>query len=488
LAVGAVQARDGPYQQRLDELIAVGAAEIEPSTVLGRRRAGVLCHITSLPGRAATGTLGTDALRFLDFMADAGLSIWQVLPLNPPDQFGSPYHSGSLFALHEALIDPALRLRSAAELRRHALRNSDAYDQFVRASAYWLDDYCRFSVLRRRFGADWSNWPAPLRRRDEQALLELDTSSRTALDEVRHGQFAIHAGMFRLRSEARARGVLLFGDLPLYPAFDSADVWAHQEIFLLDAHQRPSVLAGVPPDYFSATGQLWGNPIYAWEALARSGYAWWVERIRSQLALFDIVRIDHFRGLQAYWAVPPEADDARAGTWRDGPGAALLDVLRDRINPLTLVAEDLGVITPDVDLLRETFGLPGMRVLQFAFSGDAHNPHLPANYRPNTVAYTGTHDNDTTLGWYQSLEPEVRDVVDQLAGGAVPWSLIEALCRSNANTAIVPLQDLLGLDSKHRMNTPGVAVGNWRWRFDWAQVPPELASRIRTLLNSSGRV
>jgi 4-alpha-glucanotransferase len=466
----------------------VGEGTVETSTILGRRRAGVLCHITSLPGGAATGTLGVDALRFLDFIADAGLSIWQMLPLNPPDRFGSPYHSGSLFALHEALVDPALGLRSARELRRHALRNSDAYDQFLRASAHWLEDYCRFTVLRRRFGADWSQWPEPLRRRDERALLDLDTSAKAALGQVRYRQFAIHAGVFRLRMEAHARGVLLFGDLPLYPAFDSADVWAHQEIFLLDEHQRPSVVAGVPPDYFSATGQLWGNPIYAWDVLARNGYAWWVERIRSQFALFDIVRIDHFRGLQAYWAVPPDADDARAGSWQEGPGASLLDVLRDRISPLTLVAEDLGVITPDVDVLRETFGLPGMRVLQFAFSGDVHNPHLPANYRPNTVAYTGTHDNDTTLGWYQSLDPNVRDVVDRLAEGQVPWSMIEVLCRSAANTAIVPLQDLLRLDGRHRMNTPGSVAGNWRWRFDWAQFPAELALQIRTLLSSTGRV
>lgn len=464
------------------------AAATPTSSVLGRRRAGVLCHITSLPGSAATGTLGADALRFLDWLADAGFSIWQMLPLNPPDRFGSPYHSGSLFALHEALTDPKLGLTSGDALRRHAQQDRGAYDEFVRASAYWLDDYCRFSVLRIQMGADWSQWPAPLRRRDKRALAEFDAFSQAALDRVRHEQFAVHAGMFRLRKEAHARGVLLFGDLPLYPAFDSADVWAHQELFQLDEHQRPSVVAGVPPDYFSTTGQLWGNPIYAWEMLARSGFRWWVERIRSQLALFDIVRLDHFRGLQAYWAVPPAAVDARAGTWRVGPGAALLNALRERIQPLTLVAEDLGVITPDVDALRETFGLPGMRVLQFAFSGDPHNPHLPANYRPNTVAYTGTHDNDTTLGWYQSIDPTVRDLVDRLAGGAVPWSLIEVLCRSAANTAIIPVQDLLGLDGQHRMNTPGFAEGNWRWRFDWTQVPFELASRIRSLLRSTDRV
>jgi 4-alpha-glucanotransferase len=456
----------------------------DPTNVLATRRAGVLCHITSLPA----GTLGGDALRFLDFIAEAGLSVWQMLPLNPPDQYGSPYHSGSLFALHAALIDPTLGLNGPEALREYASLHSDAYDEFVCASAYWLDDYCRFSVLRARFGSYWSQWSNALRLRDHDALSAFDAVSGAALDEVRHGQFAIHAGMSALRKEARARGVLLFGDLPLYPAYDSADVWAHQELFLLDAHQRPSLVAGVPPDYFSATGQLWGNPIYAWDVLARSGYEWWVERLRSQLALFDIVRIDHFRGLQAYWAVPPKAVDARAGAWQEGPGAALLGVLRDRVNSLALVAEDLGVITPDVDALRDAFGLPGIRVLQFAFSGDAQNPHLPANYRPNTVAYTGTHDNDTTLGWYKSLEPSVCDVVDRLAGAAMPWSLVELLCRSAANTTIVPMQDLLGLDGRHRMNTPGFAAGNWAWRFDWAQIPADLASRIRSLLRSTARV
>lgn len=457
---------------------------LDARNVLATRRAGVLCHITSLP----RGTLGDDALRFLDFVAEAGLSIWQMLPLNPPDQYGSPYHSGSLFALHAALIDPALGLNGPEALRQYAASHSDAYDTFIRASAYWLDDYCRFCVLSARYGSDWSQWPIALRLRDGDALSEFDAASRASLDEVRHGQFAINAGMLALRKAAEARGVLLFGDLPLYPAYDSADVWAHQELFLLDAHGRPSVVAGVPPDYFSATGQLWGNPIYAWDVLARSGYGWWVERLRSQLALFDIVRIDHFRGLQAYWAVPPTAVDASAGAWQDGPGAALLGVLRDRVNSLALVAEDLGVITPDVDALRDAFGLPGIRVLQFAFSGDAQNPHLPANYGPNTVAYTGTHDNDTSLGWYESLAPSVRDEVDRLAGPAMPWSLVELLCRSAANTAIVPLQDLLGLDGRHRMNTPGFAAGNWTWRFDWTQVPAELGSRIRSLLRSTARV
>jgi 4-alpha-glucanotransferase len=460
---------------------------IDPVPLLGRRRAGVLCHITSLPGEARTGTLGDDALRFLDFMAHAGLSIWQMLPLNPPDRYGSPYHSASLFALHGSLLDPALNLDDPTELSRYAHARSDAFEKFFVAAAPWLDDFCRYSVARRQFGPDWTLWPEPLRRRDGDALARLDATWRREIELIRCGQFAVVHGLARLRREAAARGVLLLGDMPLYPAFDSADVWSHQDLFLLDDAQRPQWVAGVPPDYFSTTGQLWGNPIYAWDRLEQTGFAWWIERLRAQLALFDVVRIDHFRGLQAYWAVPPDAASAAAGAWYPAPGKALLEVLRQRFEPLALVAEDLGVITPEVDELRDAFDLPGMRVLQFAFSGDAHNPHLPSNYRANTVAYTGTHDNDTTLGWYQSLEPGVRSTVDRLAEGAMPWSLIEVLCRSAANTAIVPMQDLLGLDGRHRMNTPGVPDGNWHWRFDWSQVEPELAPRIRSLLSSTGR-
>jgi 4-alpha-glucanotransferase len=467
-------------------MTAADAARNPPSS-LERRRGGVLCHITSLPGSGSTGTLGSDALRFLDFMQRAGLSIWQMLPLNPPDLHRSPYHSASLFALDETLLDPALHLDEPSQLSRYARTHADAFDRFISESAYWLDDYCRFCVCRDRLGADWSTWPVSLRRRDPHALAALDTHSAGQIERLRWAQFATHHALVALRREAAARGVLLFGDLPLYPAYEGADVWAHPDIFLLDETQRPRLVAGVPPDYFSVTGQLWGNPIYAWDALAASGFAWWIERLEAQLELFDLVRIDHFRGLQAYWGVPADADSAGSGAWYEAPGAKLLSALQRRFEPLAVVAEDLGVITPEVDALREAFGLPGMRVLQFAFSGDPNNPHLPANYRANTVAYTGTHDNDTTLGWYRSLEPAVASAVGRLAVGAMPWALIEVLCRSTANTVIVPMQDLLGLDGRHRMNTPGVASGNWRWRFEWPQVDAELAPRIRTLLRATGR-
>jgi 4-alpha-glucanotransferase len=261
-------------------------------------------------------------------------------------------------------------------------------------------------------------------------------------------------------------------------------VWSHQDAFLLDAHQRPSCVAGVPPDYFSETGQLWGNPVYDWDRLAATGFTWWIERVKAQLRCFDIVRIDHFRGLEAFWAVPPDATTAAPGAWRSAPGHALLSALRRQFDPLPVVAEDLGIITPQVDALRESFGLPGMRVAQFAFSGDPDNPHLPRNYVANNVAYTGTHDNDTTLGWYSSLDDTTREEVDRVTGvvAGMPWALIDVVFQSVANLAVVPLQDFLSLDGSHRMNTPGQADGNWSWRFSRPQLTPQLADRIRGTL------
>ena len=457
--------------------------------VLSERRGGILCHLTSLPGHGGTGTLGDSALRFLDFMQRAGLSVWQMLPLNPPDEYGSPYHSESLFALNTALLDPTLRLTEADALRRYVDVYANAYRRFVSDEAYWLTDFCRFSVARSLHGSDWTTWPTALRARDPDALGAFDRNQATALEQVRQSQFAVAHGFGQLRSEAADRDILLFGDMPLYPAFESADVWAHQDAFLLDADQRPSYVAGVPPDYFSATGQLWGNPVYDWDRLAATGFTWWIERMKAQLRLFDIVRIDHFRGLEAFWAVPPDAIDAAPGTWRTAPGHAFLNALRERIDPLPVVAEDLGVITPQVDALRTSFGLPGMRVAQFAFSGDPDNPHLPRNYLANTVAYTGTHDNDTTLGWYSSLDEATRGEVDRVTGvvAGMPWALIDLVLRSVANLAVVPLQDFLSLDGSHRMNTPGETDGNWSWRFGRSQLTPQLADRIRASLVTCGR-
>jgi 4-alpha-glucanotransferase len=412
-----------------------------------------------------------------------------MLPLNPPDSHGSPYHSASLFALHTALLDPGLELTDRARLKAYAHAHSAAFDRFTAEQAYWMPDFCRYCVASAQYGGDWSRWPEVLRIRDVDALERFDRQHRKKLDSLRFAQFAIDHCFAALRGEASARGVLMFGDMPLYPAFDSADVWANQDLFLLDGAQRPRYVAGVPPDYFSATGQLWGNPVYDWNRLGETGFAWWIERMKAQLRLFDVVRIDHFRGLEAFWAVPPDARSAAAGTWQAAPGRELLGALRQRFDPLPVVAEDLGIITPQVNALRDEFGLPGMRVAQFAFSGDPENPHRPSNYVANTVAYTGTHDNDTTLGWYRSLDDRTREEVDLLTGtdAPMPWALIGVVLRSVANSAVVPMQDFLGLDGRHRMNTPGETEGNWRWRFDRRQLTADLAARVRTLLTESGR-
>jgi 4-alpha-glucanotransferase len=454
-----------------------------------RRRGGVLCHITSLPGAGDTGTLGAGAREFVDFIGDAGLSIWQMLPLNPPDSYRSPYHSSSLFALDPNLLDPALGLSDPTVLEHFVSTRGDAFDRFATTQAFWLTDYCRFVAASALHGPDWLNWPVGLRMRESDALERFDRDNRRAIEQASMRQFAVDEGFANLRFEAAARGVALFGDMPLYPAFDSADVWARQDVFLLDTNQRPRYVAGVPPDYFSAEGQLWGNPVYDWERLAQVGFAWWVERLNAQLRLFDMVRIDHFRGLESYWAIPPDADHASAGHWRPGPGRALLEALRGRVEPLPVVAEDLGVITPAVDALRNAFELPGMRVLQFAFSGDPDNPHLPNNYVENTVVYTGTHDNDTAVGWYDGLDQHVRGGVDRLlhSDAPFPWSLIDLAFASVARDAIVPMQDFLALGRDARMNTPGVAAGNWRWRFDRSLLTPALAGRIRSALERAGR-
>lgn len=462
------------------------SATANRSPLLESRRAGVLCHLTSLPGPFRHGTVGSDALKFLDWLAECGFSVWQMLPLSPPDRFGSPYSSVSLFAMDATLRDPALEL-SAGALRMYAHHRSDAFERFRTTAAGWLTDYCRYSVARRAHGEDWITWPALLRQRDADALTRFDARHARAIEQVQLAQFAVHDGFLGLKGAAAERGIALFGDMPLYPALTSADVWSQQRFFELGKDGRPALVAGVPPDYFSATGQLWGNPIYAWDALERSGFRWWIARLEAQLELFDLVRIDHFRGLEAYWAVPAEAASATAGSWFPAPGHALLSALADHFDPLPIAAEDLGVITPEVDALRESFGLPGMRVLQFAFSGDPDNPHLPANYAANTIAYTGTHDNDTTLGWYRSLPEDVRRTVREFADGPLPWAMLEVLWRCVANLAIVPMQDLLALDSRHRMNTPGRAEGNWRWRFDWSQIDSGLAAKVRSRLSECGR-
>jgi 4-alpha-glucanotransferase len=457
-------------------------------TPLNRRCAGVLCHITSLPGAHATGMIGDGSWRFLDFLAEAGLKVWQVLPLSPPDAYGSPYQSTSVCAVSERLVHwPSVVGRRG--LNGYVAANARAYETFVDRHRHWLNDYAAFAVAAGEHRGPWWTWPAALRDHDRGALHSFAARRAAELEAVTMRQFVLFHEWRRLRREAFERDIVLFGDMPLYPALASADVWANRQFFQLDAAGRPSYVAGVPPDYFSSAGQLWGNPLYDWQSLADTGFDWWVHRVALQLELFDVVRIDHFRGLEAYWAVPADAADARAGRWQPAPGHALLSRLAASLPTLPLVAEDLGVITPAVEALRDDFALPGMRVLQFAFSGDRDNPHLPECYPANAIAYTGTHDNDTSLGWYRSLDATARDAVDGYFGGTpqVPWSLITAVLESAADTAIVPLQDFLELDSRGRMNVPGRATGNWRWRVEGERLNQDLAARIRAGIGAGGR-
>jgi 4-alpha-glucanotransferase len=453
--------------------------------VFDRRRAGVLLHPTSLlPGAGAGGALGGAGRAFIDWLADAGFSVWQLLPLGPPGPNGSPYwvrsdHAG----------DP--RLLAAPDAAETTASAGAALVEFRARAAAWLDDYALFVALAEAQGGQpWWDWPAALRDRDAAALREARLAHAARIDEIVLEQFRFEREWRALRDHAHARGVRLFGDLPIYLSPDSVDVWVHREEFQLDAAGRPQAVAGVPPDYFSEYGQLWGNPLYDWAHQEKSGFAFWRSRVRQQLERFDLLRIDHFRGLAAYWAVPLPATDARGGVWKEAPGQALLEALRGDFPHLPFVAEDLGLITPDVVRLRTGFGLAGMRVMQFGFDGDPGNVHLPHHYGRDCVAYTGTHDNDTSLGWYTSLDASTLERVDdylrmgrfgRAAGGEMPEAMVRAALGSVAGLAVVPAQDLLGLGSDARLNTPGTVGGNWSWGLPPGALTAELAREYARL-------
>lgn len=484
-----------------------------------RRRSGILLHPSSLPGPGRCGTLGADAFRFVDFLAEAGQTVWQVLPLGPTHDGGSPYQCLSVHAGNPALIslsrlleegwlsaadaaaaaeadawapdDDAVWARLLAGFGERGDDDRREYETFCRDHRDWLDDYALFVVLRERFGhAAWTDWPVELRDRHEEALAEARQRHREVIERIRFRQFVFHRQWHALKAYANARGVLLFGDMPIFVAHDSVDVWAEPRLFKLDDAGLPAVVAGVPPDYFSETGQRWGNPHYHWDTMAQESYQWWIRRIASHLSLCDLLRIDHFRGFESFWEIPAERPDAIGGRWVAGPREALFDALVTQLGELPFVAEDLGLITPEVHALRERYGLPGMRILQFAFDGTPDNPYLPHNHDRAAVVYTGTHDNDTTVGWYQSIDEGTRRHVEEYLGHPaepMPWPLIRAAMASVAEMAILPMQDVLELDGSHRMNVPGTTEGNWRWRFDWDQVPDDLAARLLRMSRLYGR-
>ena len=491
------------------------------------RVGGCLLHPTSLPGPHGSGDLGADACRFVDWLAAAGLGIWQVLPLGEIGRGHSPYMSPSAFAGNPLLIDlvalcdegwldrddlepapgggeRAIDFAAMARFRRTRLARAatrfaneaaaESRESFARFRAQqtgWLEDYALFIALSERFpGHDWCDWDAPLAARDPAAIAEARQSLAAEIDTNCFYQWCFYRQWQDLRDYASARGVRVFGDTPIFVAYHSADVWARRELFDLEADGRMRVVAGVPPDYFSETGQLWGNPLYRWERHRRDDYAWWTRRVRHAFEQFDLLRIDHFLGFVNYWEIPADAESAVEGRWLPGPGAELFERLEAELGKLAIVAENLGSVTPAVEALRERFGYPGMAVLQFAFSGDQSNPHLPRNQVTNQVVYSGTHDNDTALGWWSTLDAGLRQQVCEILGtdGRQPHlDLIRCAFASPAHTAIAPLQDFLGLDGTHRLNRPGVAEGNWAWRFRWAEIDENLAAAIADLARQHGR-
>ncbi|MDG4811746.1 4-alpha-glucanotransferase [Hydrogenovibrio sp. 3SP14C1] len=442
------------------------------------KKAGVLLHPSSLP----SGKLDEQAWRFLDWMVQANLSIWQMLPLTHPVQGLSPYQSVSAFAMNPALL-PGNWLEMMNEADFHA---------FEQDPPHWLNDYVLFMSLRQHFKmTSWETWPEAYRYRDFDALSVFSETHADEIQFLKKQQFVLNQIWQSLKDSAHEKGISLFGDMPIFVAYDSVDVWANPHLFKLDENLNPTVVTGVPPDYFSETGQRWGNPHYDWQEMQKDGFQWWHHRIQSDLSLFDLIRIDHFRGLESSWEIAVEEPTAVNGQWVKVPGELFLDSLQQAFPKLPLVAEDLGIITPEVTALKDRYHLPGMSVLQFGFNGLPDNPHALSEQVENSVVYTGTHDNDTSLGWWESLEDnEYKDwVLSQLPHPEepMPWPLIEAAFQSVANLAMVPMQDFLSLGNLDRMNTPGTVENNWTWQFKWDQVTPEITEKIAGLVKNSGR-
>ncbi|MEQ1638632.1 MAG: 4-alpha-glucanotransferase [Methylococcales bacterium] len=487
---------------------------------LNKRRAGVLLHITSLPGLGNQGELGAEAFRFVDFLQKARITVWQTLPLGMPHGDGSPYQCLSANAGNPILISlEVLQAKgwldpddyqsnadgmSGLDAKRAVLakafnkflkiaNNTDrhAFAVFCEEQHRWLEDFALFLALKKEFELrGWNQWPEPFKQRNSQAIREARRRLVRELDFYKFEQFVFFQQWHALRTYAHQHGVLLLGDIPIFVAYDSADVWTARKNFKLNEAGEMLVVAGVPPDYFSATGQRWGNPHYDWEYLQSSGFKWWIERMRVQQQLFDIVRIDHFRGLEAAWEIPADEDTAINGSWVEAPGKELLEAIYAQLGQVNLIAEDLGIITESVEELRDHFNLPGMKILQFAFDGSADNPYLPYNYIENCVAYTGTHDNNTTLGWFNELNDFEKHRVYEFLGFtslSMPSALVREALASIADLAIIPMQDLLALGAEHRMNTPGTVEGNWRWRFDWSQLSDEKIQHFAHWVELYGR-
>ena len=495
------------------------------------RAAGILLHPTSFPGRYGIGDFGDAAYQFVDFLVASKQSLWQILPLGPTGYGDSPYQSFSAFAGNPLLISPDRLVREGylpetavhtlpafpqhevdfgpvinyknlllQQAHEHFLTNGTdpqqaAYQQFCRNNGTWLDDFALFMALKNHHveheGGVWNTWPRDIALREPEAMAGWSETLSHEIDRHKFLQFLFFQQWLSLKAYANERGIQIIGDIPIFVAFDSADVWANPELFYLDETGAPTVIAGVPPDYFSATGQRWGNPLYRWDRMADNGYAWWATRLQMCFTQADIVRIDHFRGFDAYWEIPASEPTAVVGQWVPGPGAKFFQAMRDQLGELPLIAEDLGVITPEVVALREEFDFPGMKILQFAFGGEQNSAFLPHTFDKNSVVYTGTHDNETVLGWYKNASDAERDHIRrymQISGQNISWDMTRLAYASVSNTAVAMLQDLIGLGNEARMNFPGKVGGYWRWRYLPHMLTQDIATRLRDMTELYGRV
>lgn len=485
------------------------------------RSSGVLAHITSLPSQFGVGDLGPNAFTFVDFLADSGQTIWQVLPLNPPARGNSPYSCFSVFASNLILISPlklceagwlsdvpasmecagTVEFVNASVLKKRVLEQAfeeshtrletdEEFAAFCSANAWWLDEFARFESMMSQFEtSDWTIWPDEFRQRNSTALQTWDAQQAREILFSKFGQFVFEQQWNQLKQYSNERNIRLYGDLSIFVAHESADVWANQELFHLGEDGQPTLVAGVPPDYFSETGQRWGNPLYRWNVMEDRGFEWWTNRFRRAQQQFDLLRVDHFRGFESYWEIPASCETALGGKWQDGPGVKPFFAARASLGELPIIAEDLGLITQAVHDLRDELDFPPMRVLQFGFSDEQDDFHRPNTYPEHCVAYTGTHDNDTVYGWYleqqKNKDPMINGWIDE--DQDVHWQLIKMVLESRADTVIIPLQDLLGLDNGARMNLPGTVKGNWAWRVEKSALTNELSKRLREMTQKTGR-
>jgi 4-alpha-glucanotransferase len=485
------------------------------------RKSGILLHISSLPSAFGIGDLGNEAYNFVDSLSENGIKIWQILPLGPNGPGNSPYQSYSAYAGDPILISPEMLVDwgllskdvlSATPLFndinvdfeevtewkttifRIALQNfqqkADSsfiheYQDFLNEHSWWLNDYALYAACKIEFGGlSWNKWDKDLIERNPETLNRYRIELEENYEFERFVQFLFFRQWFRLKNHANGKGIQIFGDLPLYVSLDSSDVWGNKSLFLLDKNGEPSMVGGVPPDYFCEDGQLWGNPVYNWDEVAKNNFQWWIARLHFNFHMFDLVRIDHFRGLESFWAIPADSKTARVGQWLPAKGYDLLNILQSQLAKLPIIAEDLGIITPEVEHLRDHFNLPGMKVLQFAFTSDYTNEHLPHNISTRNIIYTGTHDNDTIIGWWKSINNEEKKLANNYLNaseGTISERLISYAWASVAEIAILPIQDLMRLDGSARMNVPGIATGNWRWRFKKNQLRKNHWEHIKQL-------